>query len=166
MSKIYIKSSEKEFVLSELTNKNANLNSKEIQFELKNVDDGLVEISFDNQIKLFSLIEKTEDKILLMHEGEYYQFQIQTEKSRLASKFISSNSTSHKSILIKAPMPGLVIKILKSEGDKVKKGEPLIILEAMKMENELTSPVNGIIKKVFVKENNTVEKGNSIILIE
>jgi biotin carboxyl carrier protein len=60
-------------------------------------------------------------------------------------------------------MPGLLLKLKKNIGDKVKAGEPLLILEAMKMENEIRSPIEGIVKNIMYKEGQTVEK-NSIIL--
>ena len=64
---------------------------------------------------------------------------------------------------LKAPMPGLVLEVLVKEGDAIKKGEALIILEAMKMENILKSPTDGIIKKVSVKKGVAVEKGQLLI---
>ena len=65
--------------------------------------------------------------------------------------------------IIKAPMPGLILEVLFKVGDKVKKGEPIIILEAMKMENILSSPVDAIIKEIKVKPQQTVEKNNVLI---
>ena len=65
--------------------------------------------------------------------------------------------------VITAPMPGLILEVMFKVGDKVKKGTPLIVLEAMKMENILTSPVDGIIKEIKVKPQQTVEKNNVLI---
>ena len=64
---------------------------------------------------------------------------------------------------IKAPMPGLVLNILVEEGQEIKKGDTLIVLEAMKMENILKSPTDGKIKKVSVKKGIAVEKGQILI---
>ena len=64
---------------------------------------------------------------------------------------------------IKAPMPGLILKVNVSEGQKVKEGDILVILEAMKMENTLTSPNEGIIKSISVEKGKTVEKGEVLI---
>ena len=65
--------------------------------------------------------------------------------------------------VITAPMPGLILEVMFKVGDKVKKGTPLIVLEAMKMENILTSPVDAIIKEIKVKPQQTVEKNNVLI---
>jgi biotin carboxyl carrier protein len=62
-------------------------------------------------------------------------------------------------------MPGLILKIKKNVGDKVEQGESVIILEAMKMENDLKSPSSGIIEKVFVSEGSAVEKGTALFSV-
>ena len=60
-------------------------------------------------------------------------------------------------------MPGLVLDILVKVGDEVKKGDPLMILEAMKMENILKSASDGVIKKINVEKKQAVEKGQVLI---
>jgi pyruvate carboxylase len=64
---------------------------------------------------------------------------------------------------IKAPMPGLIVEIKVAEGTLVKAGEPLMILEAMKMENILKSPTEGIIKSIKIKKGDNVEKNQILI---
>ena len=64
---------------------------------------------------------------------------------------------------IKAPMPGLVLDIRVAEGDEVKKGDSILVLEAMKMENIIKSPTDGIIKKINVKKGIAVEKNQVLI---
>ncbi|MDO9000612.1 acetyl-CoA carboxylase biotin carboxyl carrier protein subunit [Sediminibacterium sp.] len=64
---------------------------------------------------------------------------------------------------IKAPMPGMVLNILVAEGEEVKKGDALIILEAMKMENILKSPCDGTIKKIAINKGIAVEKNQLLI---
>ncbi|MDA9666082.1 acetyl-CoA carboxylase biotin carboxyl carrier protein subunit [Bacteroidota bacterium] len=74
---------------------------------------------------------------------------------------------SQKNInILKAPMPGLILDVIVKESDLVKKGDPLIILEAMKMENILLSPLDGIVKEVKVNPQQTVEKNNILIKFE
>jgi biotin carboxyl carrier protein len=64
---------------------------------------------------------------------------------------------------VKAPMPGLIFEIKVQEGDEVKKGDTLVILEAMKMENILKSPGDGIIKEIRIKKGDSVEKNQVLI---
>ena len=67
--------------------------------------------------------------------------------------------------VVTAPMPGKILRILVKEGESVKTGQGLLILEAMKMENEIPSPKDGVIKKILVKEGDTVDTGQPLIEI-
>ncbi|MEM7382618.1 MAG: acetyl-CoA carboxylase biotin carboxyl carrier protein subunit, partial [Bacteroidota bacterium] len=67
---------------------------------------------------------------------------------------------------IEAPMPGLILDISVSEGQEVNEGDPLLILEAMKMENVITSPRNGVVKSVPISQGETVEKKHLLIEFE
>lgn len=73
------------------------------------------------------------------------------------------NLASKKVADVKAPMPGMVLNVLVNEGMEVKKGDTLIVLEAMKMENILKSPTDGVIKKVSAVKGNAVEKNQVLI---
>ena len=67
---------------------------------------------------------------------------------------------------LKAPMPGLIIRYLKQVGDAVKKGEGVVVLEAMKMENALVAPCDGVVKAVKFASGDNVAKGATLVLIE
>lgn len=67
---------------------------------------------------------------------------------------------------IKAPMPGLILEINVEVGQDIKENDPLLILEAMKMENSITSPINGVVKAITAKKGDTVEKNQLIIEFE
>jgi biotin carboxyl carrier protein len=69
-------------------------------------------------------------------------------------------------VSIEAPMPGKIIDIMVEEGTEVKEGEPIIILEAMKMQNEIASHVTGIVQSVSVKKNDSVMKDDVLIDIQ
>lgn len=64
---------------------------------------------------------------------------------------------------LKAPMPGLVLKVFVSEGDEVKKGDNLFVLEAMKMENIIKAPADAVVKSVKIKPGDKIEKGQVLI---
>jgi biotin carboxyl carrier protein len=67
---------------------------------------------------------------------------------------------------VKAPMPGMVLNIIVSTGDEVKKGDALLVLEAMKMENIIKSPRDGKVKTVKAIKGTAVEKNQSLIVFE
>ena len=64
-----------------------------------------------------------------------------------------------------SPMPGKVVKVLVKEGDEVTEGMPLVVVEAMKMENELVAPRSGVVQKVYVQAGGAVEGGAQLIAI-
>ena len=67
---------------------------------------------------------------------------------------------------VKSSLPGQIVAILVEEGMQVKKGQTLVILESMKMENEINSPKSGVVKKVFVKSGDSVMKGHLLVDIQ
>lgn len=66
---------------------------------------------------------------------------------------------------VKAPMPGSVLEVKVKEGDSVNEGDVLLVLEAMKMENELTAPQAGSVSEVLVKKGDTVNSGDPLITL-
>ena len=64
-----------------------------------------------------------------------------------------------------APMAGTVLRILVKEGQRVKKGENLIVLEAMKMENEIVVDEDGVVRRILVKENDSVESDQALLIL-
>jgi biotin carboxyl carrier protein len=81
----------------------------------------------------------------------------------LLEKLGMHNTGGSKVNAVKAPMPGLIVDMKVKPGDSVKQGDPLLILEAMKMENMLKSPGEGVVKTVKVKKGDAVEKNQVLI---
>ena len=75
-----------------------------------------------------------------------------------------SDANASKVKDVKAPMPGLILDIKVRPGQEVKKGDPILILEAMKMENILKSPGDGVVKEIKVQTRQNVEKNQVLIL--
>ena len=84
----------------------------------------------------------------------------------LSLKDIEESSLTGSGNSVKSPMPGVVIKIVAEVGQEVKKGDVLIVVEAMKMENSLIAPRDGVIKTIIVKTGDQVDGSTSLILLE
>jgi biotin carboxyl carrier protein len=66
---------------------------------------------------------------------------------------------------VKAPMPGKIVRILVAEKDEVKAGQGIIVMEAMKMQNEMKSPKDGIVEKILAAEGSAVNAGDTLAII-
>jgi len=83
--------------------------------------------------------------------------------SVLPARFESTGNHSNE---VYSPMPGKVIKLFVNKGEKVNKGEVLLIIEAMKMENSILSPADGIVEQINVTLNDRVDPGKALIILE
>jgi biotin carboxyl carrier protein len=91
---------------------------------------------------------------------------VETPFSLKRMKVLNAGKGKAEQQLLKAPMPGKIIDVLVREGSPVLRGEPVVILEAMKMQNEIQSPVNGTVKSVTVKANTNVMKDDVLVEIK
>lgn len=157
------------------------INGEKIQVELNEYSEAAI---VNGEEVHFSIVENTHhrllirvgtkiykcDNIIVTHEsvsfsmnGELHNVTIKDEEQLLLEKLGFTTAKSDLQGIITAPMPGKILEIPVSEGDDVEKGEAILILEAMKMENELKASVAGVIHSIQVKTGESVEK-NQILL--
>ena len=96
--------------------------------------------------------------------GSLYAIELEDERERAALS--ASRAGGGRGGLVKSVMPGVVIELLAKEGDTVEKDQPLLILEAMKMQNEIGAPLAGIVKTIHVSEGEAVGNGAKLVAIE
>jgi biotin carboxyl carrier protein len=122
----------------------------------------------DNQSYHCKVIETdyANKTLTLEVNGSKYTLNIEDEYDLLVKKMGLSKFVAHKISSIKAPMPGLIIDILIEPGQTIEKGTPLLILEAMKMENVLKSEGDGVVKSIEVVKAQAVDKGHILIEME
>ncbi|MGN7987765.1 acetyl-CoA carboxylase biotin carboxyl carrier protein subunit [Pedobacter sp. 22226] len=141
------------------------VNGEAVQLDLSTLGNSNTHVlyqsrSFNTELVEISRAEKT---CKIKVNGNIYQISIEDQFDVLLKQLGLDNLTSNKVSEIKAPMPGLVLKVLAEENAEVKKGDNLLILEAMKMENILKSSTDGVIKKVLVKQGDKVEKNQILV---
>ena len=96
--------------------------------------------------------------------GEETRFQIQKAPPRIGGR--KAAAAAVKGARVKPPMPGRIVSVDVKVGDQVKKGQGLLVLEAMKMQNEVTAPAEGLVKAVNVKPGQTVDANTVMVEIE
>lgn len=96
--------------------------------------------------------------------GRRARASVESARMRAAGR-VRSRSTQGGDGTVVSPMPGKVIKVLVAEGDEVTSGAPVAVVEAMKMENELSAPRAGVVQKVYVQPGDAVESGAKLITV-
>jgi biotin carboxyl carrier protein len=150
------------------------------------VDDNNI-ILTETEISSLQLLQTDSNAFHVIDDTEGFNIKIQTDERVSNKLFIDYGNTTYEvDVLdalqqqiaamgldkkedtsvqfIKAPMPGLVLDIFVKEGDRLNKGDKLLVLEAMKMENVINVPADTVIKKVLVQKGTAVEKG--VLLVE
>ena len=102
----------------------------------------------------------------LTPRGERWEMEVLDERTRHIRSLAGSSDQRRAAGVLKAPMPGLVIRVQVQPGAQVAAGEPLVVLEAMKMENELKAGAPGTVKSVRVAPGEAVEKGQVLLEFE
>jgi biotin carboxyl carrier protein len=102
-------------------------------------------------------------KARVIHAGTEKLLSVEHEYSLLLHNFENERSKRRASLEIQAPMPGLITKVEVGKGTRVEEGAGLVVLEAMKMENQIRAPVKGTIGEVYAREGAAVERGETLL---
>lgn len=138
---------------------------KDFTFDLIEVKENSFHIIKDHKSYNAEVVSHiaTEKSFQIKVNQTIYSISVKDRYDELLHQLGMDKALANKFSNIKAPMPGMVLNILVGEGSEVKKGDALLILEAMKMENILKSPADGTVKKVSVKQGMAVEKNQILI---
>jgi biotin carboxyl carrier protein len=158
----------KEFKTELITKNNditGTLNGKVFKADIIKVRDGVYHLLKDNVSYNLEVVKHIpeEKKLFVKINNTPYTLDIKDKYDDLLHSLGLDALASKKVNDIKAPMPGMVLNVLVTEGQEVKKGDGLIVLEAMKMENILKSPTDGVIKKIAITKGVAVEKNQLLI---
>ena len=144
------------------------LNGEGFSWDVIKVKANTYHIIKDNQsYNLEVLSVQPKEKVFVIKvNGIKYKMSAKDKYDELLHSLGMDNLASAKVSDLKAPMPGLVLEVSVEGGQQVSKGDALLILEAMKMENVIKSPTDGIIKSISVNKGETVEKNQLILNFE
>ena len=167
IKKLYVLSSEKRKYSFSLPLKHTiRIGKRDYDVKLKSDEKYGTYILWKNRKYPVEIIRSSQNKYEILFNDISYTFTVETPFSLKRKKVIDSKRGKIEKETIKAPMPGKIIDVLVREGSSVLRGEPLVILEAMKMQNEIISPVNGTIVKVLAKPNSNVMKDDVLLEIK
>ena len=165
MLKIKVKDKEYQVEFTGSTQQTGTFNGKKFTWDVIEIKDGSFHALKDDHSFNVEIV-KTDHagkNFVISVNGNKYTLQAKDKYDELLHSLGMDNLAGNKVNEIKAPMPGLVLDVRVQEGGTVKKGEAILVLEAMKMENVLKSPADGIVKKINVKKGMAVEKNQVLI---
>lgn len=149
----------------EKTDKAINVNNQPINWDLKWISERKIHLIHSNQSMEAELISLDhESKTLTIRlNSRTVTLELKDRFDLLLEKMGMDISSTSAITEIKAPMPGLILDLKVKLGEEVKKGDTVVVLEAMKMENIIKSPGDGIVKAIKVSLNESVEKNQVLI---
>ena len=154
----------KEFTIEIIDEKHVSIDGRILEVDFESVSGQPVySLIIDGKSYEGYVYPDEENWQVLLH-GRLYQASVEDEREkrlRMAGGGVSEGGEFH----MKAPMPGMVVAIPVVEGQAVQKGQVLLILESMKMQNELKSPQDGIIHRIRVKAGETVEQKQALLSV-
>lgn len=144
------------------------LNDAPANWDSYTAANGLLSVLYNGK-SYTAIIEKTDKvakEITVRVNGQSYNVAIKEPIDQLLSSMGLDLKAMQKVEPVKAPMPGMILKVLVTPGQQIQKGDGLLILEAMKMENVLKATGNATVKDIRVQERTAVEKGAVLIDLE
>ena len=167
INKLFALSSEKRKFSFTIPLKNKiRIGKRDYTVQLRSDDKFGTYILWKNRKYPVEVVRSRQNKYEILFNDISYTFTIETPFSLQRMKVLDSVRGKSVSESVKAPMPGKLLDVLVREGSTILHGEPLVILEAMKMQNEIQSPVNGTIVKVHAKPNTNVMKDDVLVEIK
>jgi len=164
-TKNYTLTGEKKVNIQVRDNKVHKINNKRTSIDIEDIENDEFLIKVNDKAHVGEVLNLKQNEVSVMINGNTYHFSVETELASKRKERLAKD-TGKKITKVSAPLPGEIVAVLVSEGQEVHKGEPVMILEAMKMQNEIISPVNGIIKSLHVKADETVMKDQALFDID
>lgn len=141
------------------------VNGEPYQVDLQPLGEGGMLSLLLNNRSIEAVIEERDGYWEVLLEGELYTVRVQDERLVLLNQAQGKGGSVNGEVTIKAPMPGIIVRAPVPAGSAVNKGATVVILESMKMENELKTPRAGVVKRVLVEGGVSVEKGQPLVIV-
>jgi biotin carboxyl carrier protein len=155
----------KEFTVEILDEKHIRINDKILDVDFESVSGQPVYSLIIGGKSYEAYVSPDDERWQVLLRGRLYQAEVEDEREKRLHAAGGGGATESGEFHLKAPMPGLVVAVLVEENQGVKKGQVLLILESMKMQNELKAPRDGTISRIKVKPSESVEQKQTLLSI-
>lgn len=142
----------------ELEGNQISINGKTLNPDIKNIGENRFNVINDHKVYDVEINKVEGKEYEIKVNGTIYPITLKDKLDLVLEKLGIDQKSQKQNDEIKAPMPGLILNIMAEVGDEVKKGDSILILEAMKMENIIKSPIDGTISEIYVTVGDSVDK--------
>ncbi len=156
----------KEFVVDIIDDHHVSINGKTLEVDFESVSGQPVYSLIADGKSHEAYVRESDDEWQVLLRGRLFPVKVEDEREKRLRAVAGGGVAETGEFHLKAPMPGLVVAIPVEEGQEVKKGQVLLILESMKMQNELKSPRDGVINRIKVKVGESVEQKQALLSVQ
>jgi len=157
---------EQEFLVEMLDDKHVSVNGTTYEVDFESVSGQPVYSLIVDGKSHEAYVQESDDEWQVLLRGRLYPVKVEDEREKRLRAAASGGVAETGEYHLKAPMPGLVVTINVEEGQEITKGQVLLILESMKMQNELKAPRDGVISRIKVKAGESVEQKQVLLSLQ
>jgi len=155
----------REFLVEVLDDRHISINGKTYEVDFESVSGQPVYSLIADGKSHEAYVQESDNSWQVLLRGRLYPVMVEDEREKRLRAAAGGGVAENGEFHLKAPMPGLVVTIPVKEGQAVAKGQVLLILESMKMQNELKSPRDGIVSRIKVKAGESVEQKQPLLSV-
>lgn len=133
------------------------------EIDFQRLEAGGVTSLLMNHRSVSAVVEERSDHWEVLIQGELYAVQVQDERAYRLERMRSTGLTVGGEAVVTSPMPGIIVAVPVAVGDEVRRGDKVVILESMKMENELRAPCDGVVTHIHIAAGANVEKDQLLV---
>lgn len=156
---------DREFLVEVVDERHVTVNGKTYEVDFETVSGQPVFSLIADGKSHEAYVRETENEWQVLLRGRLYPVKVEDEREKRLRAAAGGGVAETGEFHLKAPMPGLIVAVPVTEGQEVKKGQVLLILESMKMQNELRSPRDGTVSRIKVRVGESVEQKQSLLSV-
>jgi biotin carboxyl carrier protein len=158
-------SEDREILIEILDEHHITVDGVDYEIDFESVSEQTVYSLLANNYSYEALVYESEEGWQVLLHGSQYVLQVEDERERRLRASLGGGPPENVDFHLRAPMPGLIVTVPVSEGQMVEKGDVLVVLESMKMQNQLKSPRSGKVSRVQVKPGDSVEQRDTLLSV-
>ena len=141
------------------------VDKEEYELDFKSIGNGPLYSLLINGKSYEGYVEVHDNVWQVQHQGNLYSVEIDDERSKRLMSLGGATAVTQGDYYLKSPMPGMVVSVPVTEGQVISEGDILVVLESMKMQNELKSPSDGIVSRVQVSSEDAIQQDQVMLVL-